>query len=232
MGYKVLLVEDDEEWALCVESGLKADGFAVESCALAARAFERIRRTEPDLVLLDLNLPDMGGLTWLTALRETEYGRELPVIIMSGRKNEDEVAQAFDLGIDDYLQKPFVVRELLARIRALLRRRFERAEQLGSPLSIGGIELDPARRLCLVRGKRVNLRPREFVLLEILMRKAGRVLSRTYLLETVWAMSRFSNTRAVDVTISRLRKRIGDPEGKNIETVETLGYCFRDPRLP
>ena len=182
-----------------------------------------------DLLILDSDLPDMPPMTFLHVLRETRYGRELPVVFVAERKTEESVAQAFALGVDDYLAKPVDPRELAARARAVLRRKFERAEHWGGALSIGGVEIDPSQRLCVAGGRRIVLRPREFELLEILMRKSGRVLTRPYLLETVWGMSGSADTRAVDAVVSRLRKSLGQRAAGLIQTVSKLGYTFRDP---
>ena len=138
------------------------------------------------------------------------------------------MAEAFSLGVDDYLQKPFDQRELRARIRAVLRRRFEAVEQWGGPLSVGEIETDSSQRHCLVEGKAVNLRPLEFAVLEMLMLKAGRVLSRSYLLNNVWHSASLSDIRAVDTVVSRLRKALGK-QGKTIKTVSKLGYYLAPP---
>lgn len=208
---------------------LKTQEFEVEGCDRAHQALERVFSRRPDLALLDLDLADMPGMTFLKALRATEQGRDLPVIVLSARKTDESVAEAFGLGADDYMVAPFDPRELVVRIRAVLRRKYERAEHWGSALSGGGIQIDPSQRRCIVDGKRVVLRPKEFELLEILMRKAGRILSRSYLLETVWDMSRSANTRAVDVMVSRLRRRLGRRAGRMIETVSKMGYCFRIP---
>jgi len=205
--------------------------FAIQQGQLATRTLEILRARNSDLLVLDSDLPDMPAMTFLHVLRETEYGKELPVIYVSERKTEESVAQAFGLGVDDYLVKPFDPRELLVRARAVMRRKYERLEHWGGSLSIGGVEIDPSQRLCVVGGKRIILRPREFELLEILMRKAGRVLTRPYLLETVWGMSVSADTRAVDAMISRLRKSLGKRACRLVETVSKLGYTFRDPEV-
>jgi DNA-binding response OmpR family regulator len=137
------------------------------------------------------------------------------------------VANAFDWGADDYILKGCQIPELLARIRAVLRRRFERAEPSGYAVARGPIALDPSRHECRVRKKIIALRPREFELLEILMRKAGRVLSRHYLLETVWGMNREAGTRAVDIGVSRLRQALGPHGSAWIETIPRFGYRCR-----
>lgn len=205
--------------------------FEVENCELASQALDKVLARRPDLALLDPDLPDMPGMTFLRALRATEPGKQLPMIVLSARKTEESVAEAFSLGVDDYLVKPFDPRELVVRIRAVLRRKYERAEHWGNAIAIAGIEIDPSQRRCLVEGKRVALRPKEFELLEILMRKAGRVLSRSYLLETVWDMSRDADTRAVDVMVSRLRKRLGRQGSKMIVTLSKMGYSFNNPEV-
>ncbi|MBI5244326.1 MAG: response regulator transcription factor [Elusimicrobia bacterium] len=228
MPYHLLLVEGDEQLGAGLAQFLRGE-FEVDLCRLAHEALDHLKSKRRDLLLLDLDVPDMDGLTFLRVLRETEAGRDLPVIVLSPRKTEDSVARTFSLGAEDYLVKPADPRELAARIRTVLRRRWERSEHWGSPLSIGGIEIDPSQRRTLVQGKHVTLQPREFELLEILMRKAGRVLTRAYLLETVWGMSSTADTRAVDVMVSRLRRRLGGRGKKLIETISKMGYCFRNP---
>lgn len=227
MPYFALVVDGDAAARNSLGTALKGE-FEVTSCGLAREALDHLRSTRPpDIVIVDYDLPDMEGLTFLKVLRETELGRNLAVIL-TGRRNSDErVLESFAVGIDDHLPKPFDLREMIVRVRAVLRRRYERLEHFGAALAVGPIEIDPSQRLCLVSGKRIPLQPREFELLEILMRKAGRVLSRVYLLETVWGMRHTAQTRAVDVMVSRLRRRLGGRAGKSIETVSKLGYCMR-----
>lgn len=205
-----------------------SDGeFAWSRCRLAREALEAVQRASPNLLVLGLDLPDMPGMTVLRVLRDTEHGRELPVIVVASAKSPQALKEAFELGADDFLVAPVDPRELAARARAVLRRKLLRQEHWGAPLTLAGIEIDPSQRSCLVRGKRVVLRPMEFQLLDTLMRRAGRVLTRVYLLETVWGMSATAQTRAVDVMVSRLRRRLG-ARGKLIETISKMGYCFRD----
>jgi DNA-binding response OmpR family regulator len=227
MPYFALVVDGDGSAQKTLGAALKGE-FEVATCGLAREALDHLRSTRPpDIIVVDCDLPDMEGLTFLKVLRETELGRNLAVIL-TGKRNSDElVLEAFNIGIDDHLPKPFDLREMLVRIRAVLRRRYERHEHFGNALTVGPIEIDPSQRLCLISGKRITLQPREFELLEILMRKAGRVLSRVYLLETVWGMRHTAHTRAVDVMISRLRRRLGGRGGHMIETVSKLGYCLR-----
>lgn len=227
MPYFALVVDGDSAAQKSLGVALKGE-FEVRTCGLAREALDHLRSTRPpDIVIADYDLPDMEGLTFLKVLRETELGRNLAVILTGHRNSEERVLEAFGIGIDDHLPKPFDVRELLVRMRAVLRRRYERLEHFGGALTVGPIEIDPSQRSCLVSGRRISLQPREFELLEILMRKAGRVLSRVYLLETVWGMRHTAQTRAVDVMVSRLRRRLGARAGGMIETVSKLGYCLR-----
>lgn len=229
MGYRLLLISHDKDrqelWASCVA----AIAATAASAGTGAAALKTALEQRFDLALLDLELPDMPGLDWLRIARQTAECQQLPVIALSPRKTDELLAEAFDWGADDFVELPCDAAELAARMRAVLRRRFERQESAGGPLVIGCFELDPGRHECRVRGKSVPLRPREFELLDILMRKAGRVLSRQFLLETIWGMSRFADTRSVDVAVSRLRKALGRRAGNWIETVERFGYRFRLP---
>lgn len=229
MGYRVLAVGDDD-WF--VESTREACAEAQHDLRFArtgAEAINELAADRNDLLLVDLQLPDVRGTSWLKLLRQTPFGRDLPVIALTRARSDGEMAEAYDAGADDYLEKGLPPAELAARIRAVLRRRFEREEAAGAAMAVGPFLVDPARHEVRLRGRRVELKPREFELLEILMRKAGRVLSRSYLLETIWGMSRMADTRAVDVGISRLRGRVGPRAARWIETVERFGYRFRVP---
>ncbi len=221
---KVLQVDPVQSAASAVSDG----EFEWSRCRLAREALESAHREPPNLLVLSLDLPDMPGLTLLKVLRDTEYGRELPVIVVAPAKTASSVKDAFELGADDYVVAPVDPRELAARARAVLRRKVQTRESWGTPLALSGVEIDPSQRQCVVKGRRVVLRPMEFALLDTLMRRAGRVLTRAYLLETVWGMSTSAETRAVDVMVSRVRKRLG-AAGRLIETVSKMGYCFRDP---
>lgn len=205
-----------------------SDEFTVESFGIAHELLERLRSGPANLLVVDHDFPDMPGMELLRVIRETAYGRDLPVIFISHNKTKESLAEAFGLGVDDYLQKPFDIRELRVRVRAVLRRRFEAMEHWGGPMAVGDIEIDPSQRRCLVAGERVSLRPLEFAVLEILMLKSGRVLSRSYLLNNIWHSASSADIRAVDTVVSRLRKALGK-HGKMIETVSKLGYYLVPP---
>ncbi len=228
MPYHLLFLSGQEAADTDLQRVLERE-YSRRVCARGDEALEEIKAFQPDLLILDLELGDMEGLTFLRVLRETSRGKDLPVIVLSDRKTDESVGAAFEYGAEDFMKRPVDPEELLARARVILRRNRERLDHWGTPLTVGEIEIDPSQRLCLVKGRRVSLRPREFELLEILMRKAGRVLRRSYLLENVWGMSSMAQTRAVDMVISRLRQKLGKRAGVLIETVTKLGYSLRTP---
>ena len=191
----------------CIEGG-----FLLEAAGSGAQGFKSIVASPPDLLFLDIGIHDIDGLSWLGILREMREGKGLPVVVTGENLGPEELARSFELGAEDCIVfRHCDPRELSARIRAVLRRRAAQPEQPAAALSLGPVELDPGRHRCYVGGKEVELRPREFELLEILMRKAGRVLSRPYLLESVWGMSSAANTRARRDVSRPLRRWAGKP---------------------
>ena len=228
MPYSLLLIDSDTRSNNLLDTAPKED-FRLEISKVAYKALEQLRSNPFDLILLGGKLADMPGMAFLRILRDMESGKEMPVIFLPEGRTDETMTEAFKLGVDDYLVKPYDPRELLMRIRAILRRKYERQEHWGGELTVADIHINPSQRQCIVDGKRINLRPLEFNLLDILMRKSGRVLSRAYLLTTVWDMSSSADTRAVDAMISRLRRSLGKRAGKLIETISKMGYCFRDP---
>jgi len=226
------LTSEDQELG---RAAAAAAGYSAAACLTGVEAakvmLEKATADRPgvDLALLEKELPDMSAPAWISMIRKTRFAENLPVVVLS-RQNcpESRIVEVFDAGADDFIQTPCAPQELAARIRAVVRRRAARGEE--SPvLEIGPILLDPGARQCRVRGKIAGLRPREFELLDLLMRKAGRTLSRPYLLETIWGMDKTANTRAIDVGVSRLRQALGARAGRWIETVERYGYRFKLP---
>jgi DNA-binding response OmpR family regulator len=213
---RVLVVEDEARIASFVTKGLRAQGFAVEHAATAAEAFEGVLRAEPDLIVLDLGLPDVDGTQLLTRLRDA--GHFMPVLILTARGEVADRVKSLNLGADDYLTKPFAFDELLARIRARLRRRDEARTPT---VRVGEVELDLRTRRVSVDGRPVDLTAREFSLLETLLRHPGQVLSRQQLLSGVWGFSFDPGSNLVDVYVGYLRRKLG--EGR-IETVRGAGY--------
>ena len=227
MPYFVLVLDGQAAAGEALAKSLRPD-FESAACTRSTQILEALQSTRPpDLLITDSEPPDMPGAAFLRAVRDSEAGAGIPIIVMGSRRSEEAVLAAFQLGIDDFVEKPFDSREMAVRAKAVLRRRYERLETSGTALKVGGVEIDPSQRSCMVQGRHVALQPREFELLEILMRKAGRVLSRVYLLETVWGMDSKARTRAVDMMVSRLRKKLGARGSRLIQTVSKLGYCFR-----
>jgi two-component system response regulator RegX3 len=220
----ILVVEDEEAIVRPLTAALERDGFAVEVAGTAARAIELGRTITPDLVLLDLMLPDGSGFD---VCRELTRSGDLPVIMLTARSDEADRIVGLELGADDYIVKPFSAREVIARIRAVLRRAAPRpAGDDDGPLDIGGLRLDPERRQVELDGEQLELARKEFELLERLMRAAGTVVTRQQLIEDVWDMNWFGSTKTLDVHISSLRKKLGDDPARPrfIHTVRGVGF--------
>lgn len=221
---RVLLVEDDPTIAEFVDRGLREAGFAVERAADGRTGFEKAVAETYDAAILDVMLPQMDGLTLIDALRAR--GIRMPVLILSARRTVDDRVRGLQAGGDDYLTKPFDFAELLARVQALIRRATGAAEP--TRLSVGDLSLDLLSRKVQRHAQLIDLRPREFALLEYLMRNAGRVVSKTSILSHVWGYNFDPNTNVVDVLVSRLRDRIDKPfAGKMLHTVRGVGYVLR-----
>lgn len=215
---RVLVVEDETKIAAFLERGLDEAGFDVTVEADGDRGYETALRVDHDVIVLDLMLPGRDGLSILRQLRAR--GNTVPVIILTARGELDEKLEGLDLGADDYLTKPFFIEELIARIHALGRRLTR--DQL-SLLSVGPVSLNLLTREVRAGDAPVELTRREFALLEYLARSPGRVLSRTQILERVWGYDFDPQTNLVDVTIRRLRKKLGEA-GAVIGTVRGVGY--------
>jgi len=214
---RLLVVEDEDRIASFLTKGLRAEGFAVDRVATGRDAMAAARDPNLDLVILDLGLPDVDGSRVLHELRRE--GVEVPVLILTARGDVDDRVEGLNLGADDYLAKPFAFDELVARVRARLRRRSGSAVMLKA----GGVELDLRTRRVKVGPKSVELTAREFSLLQTFMRHPGQVLSREQLLSRVWGFTFDPGSNLVDVYVGYLRKKLG--EG-SIETVRGVGYRF------
>jgi two-component system response regulator RegX3 len=238
----VLVVEDDESHALAVGVGLEHEGFAVVSVGDGLGALGAIESFCPDVVLLDVMLPGLSGIDICRRMRES--GSQIPVIMVSARSEELDVVVAMEVGADDYVAKPYRMRELVARIRAVLRRsklrpaRPEPEDTVDDPASgaieVGDVLLDPDRHEVRVRGEVVDLPLREFRLLEELMRNAGLLLTRETLLERVWGFDFEGDPKILSTLVNRLRARIEpDPDNPTrIVTIRGHGNRFERPRRP
>jgi DNA-binding response OmpR family regulator len=226
----VLIIEDDADIAELVRHALERDGaFRVRVEADGAAGLARALETPPDLILLDLNLPGMDGMEICRALRDHDSTRAVPLIMLTARVEESRRVAGLDAGADDYVSKPFSIKELLARVRALLRRSGAEAE-VENRVVAGRLEIDLGTRRVRDAGVEVRLTRKEFDLLTKLVRGKGRVLSREQLLDSVWGYEHQVTTRTVDVHVRQLRKKIGEPTAERIETVVGVGYRFRTGR--
>jgi DNA-binding response OmpR family regulator len=222
---RILLIEDEEKVARVVERGLKAELYAVDVAGDGKTAFACLRANSYELVILDLNLPDISGTEILTHIRQNHGS--LPVLVVTARDALEDKVENFERGADDYLTKPFSFTELALRVKALLRRGQHTARP--DVLQIGDLQLDKAAHQ-VKRGKHtLVLTAKEFALLEYLMSHPGRVLSRTMIMENVWDQSFEGLTNIVDVYIAQLRKKIDDSfEKKMLRTVRGVGYSLQE----
>ena len=222
---RILVVEDEASLALLLVYNLEAEGYQVEHVDNGDEAELRLAESPPDLVILDWMLPGVSGLEICRRLRAREGARDMPVIMLTARGDESERVRGLSVGADDYVVKPFSTPELMARVRALLRR--ARPERVASKLSAGDIDLDRDTRRVRRAGREIHLGPTEFRLLEYFMEKPGRVFTRGQLLDSVWGMSAEIDERTVDVHVGRLRKAlIRGREKDPIRTVRGAGYSF------
>jgi DNA-binding response OmpR family regulator len=226
MPLTVLLVEDERDIADLVRYHVEKAGMRFLHAADGGTALRLARAEAPDVALLDLMLPGLDGLEVCRQLRRDAATRRLPIIMLTARAEEVDRVVGLELGADDYVVKPFSPRELVARIRAVVRR-FEAAEASAERRVTGNLHVDEARHAVTVDGRPVDLTAKEFGLLAALMRVNGRVLSRDQLLETVWGYANAAEieSRTVDVHVRRLRAKLG-PEARRIVTVKAVGYRF------
>jgi two-component system, OmpR family, response regulator RegX3 len=225
---KVLLVEDESALAESISYSLLREGFSVVTAADGERAMDRFRADRPAIVILDLMLPKMSGLDVCRAIRRES---QVPILILTAKDAESDKVAGLELGADDYVTKPFSMRELVSRVRAHLRRA-EMALVAGTEgrLVGGPVEVDPESHEAFVRGEAVPLTPKEFDLLETLMARKGRLLTRQFLIAEIWGPDYFGDTKTLDVHIKRLRQKIEeDPHHPaHVVTVRGLGYKFVD----
>ncbi|MBD3868908.1 MAG: response regulator transcription factor [Acidobacteria bacterium] len=226
----ILIIEDDPDIALSLKYNLERNGpYQVDTAEDGVSGLRKAERSGPDLVLLDLNLPGMDGLEVCRKIRERRDTSSTAIIMLTARTDETQKIEGLDAGADDYVSKPFSVRELLARVRAQLRRAelAGNADEQESVLRSGATVVDLEGRRVKVDDALIELTRKEFDLLTALLRNRGRVLTRNRLLEHVWGYDYPGETRTVDVHIRRLRQKLGEDAGAAIETVVGVGYRYR-----
>ena len=225
MSTRILIVEDEEALALLLRYNLEAEGFTVDSAVRGDDAELRLQEQVPDLVLLDWMLPGLSGIELCRRIRARRESERLPIIMLTARGEEGDRVRGLGTGADDYIVKPFSVPELVARVRALLRR--SKPAHVANLLVAGDIELDRVSHRIRRGGRELHLGPTEFKLLEFLMQSPGRVFSREQLLDGVWGHDVYIDERTVDVHVGRLRKAINRPRQTDpIRTVRGSGYAF------
>ncbi|ABK44000.1 two component transcriptional regulator, winged helix family [Magnetococcus marinus MC-1] len=228
MSVNILIVEDERDLANTLEYSLKQEGFNAR-VALTGEEGMRIATVErwPDLVLLDLMLPGVSGIEVCRRMREEDGTRTMPVIMLTARGEEIDKVMGFEAGADDYVVKPFKVRELVLRIRAILRRVQPEQAESAALVTFGRLKVDLEGHRVWVDGEESSLTAMEFKLLTTFLSRKGRVQNRDTLLNDVWGVNAFVQTRTVDAHVKRLREKLG-PAGKYMETIRGVGYRFRD----
>ena len=225
MNARILIVEDEEPLTMLLRYNLEAEGYEVETSARGDEADTRLKESTPDLVVLDWMLPLMSGIEVCRQLRRLPETRRLPIVMLTARGEEGDKLRGLDAGADDYVTKPFSPSELIARLRAVLRR--SRPERDGETLQYQDLVMDLASHRVRRNGREVHLGPTEFRLLRHLLENQGRVFSREQLLDMVWGRDVYVEPRTVDVHIRRLRKAINaDEETDLIRTVRAAGYAL------
>jgi two-component system phosphate regulon response regulator PhoB len=219
---RILIVEDEPDLAELVRFHLAKAGYAAEVAHSGGAGLDAIRRSRPALVVLDLMLPDLSGTDVCREVRADAALRDLPILMLTARSEEVDRVVGFELGADDYVTKPFSPRELVLRVRAILRRAAGEP-QPAAVLESGALQLDLERHRCLASGAEVDLTAKEFRLLEVLMSRPGRVMTRQRLLDDVWGSDITVTERTIDTHLKRLREKLGTA-GESIETVRGVGY--------
>lgn len=224
---RILIVEDEDSLAESIRYNLEREGFAVRVADDGAAALEAFRADPPELVILDLMLPQVSGLDVCRAIRSEST---VPMIMVTAKDSEADKVTGLELGADDYVTKPFSMRELVSRVRANLRRArmVEPSSEVEQPLRGGPVELDVDRHEARVDGKTVSFPPKEFELLETFLRRKGRLLTRPFLIDEVWGSDYFGDTKTLDVHVKRIRRKIEEDPHRpvHLQTVRGLGYKF------
>jgi two-component system response regulator RegX3 len=224
----VLLVEDEPSITEPLAEALGREGFDTQIAGTVAESLELASRVDPDLVLLDVMLPDGSGYD---VCRELRQRSQVPIIMLTARGEEADRIVGLELGADDYVVKPFSAREVVARIRAVLRRTESTGRAEEKPIEIGEVRLDPAKREVTKDGQALELSRKEFELLRLLMQNAGSVVTREQAFEEVWDTNWFGSTKTLDVHVSGLRRKLGDDssEPRFLHTVRGVGFRFTSP---
>lgn len=224
---RILIVDDEPDILRVVKDVLESEHYDVQVAKNALETFRRLKDFVPDCIVLDLKLPGIDGLEICRTLKSDDKYRLIPILILSTKSEETDKILGLELGADDYVTKPFSSGELVARIKAILRRRNIAQEDSPSMISSGDLEMDMTEHTVRIKGKHVDLSPKEFELLYMLMKKKGKALNRRFFIESIWGYEYFGTTRTVDVHVNGLREKLGK-HGSKIKTIEGTGYKFED----
>lgn len=216
---RVLVVEDEKALAANIKAGLIEQGYAVDTAPDGEEGYYLATTEEYDAIVLDIMLPKMDGLELCRKLRTEKI--MTPILILTAKSSVEDIAGGLNTGADDYLTKPFSFVELTARLQALLRRKYQQAQNV---LTKGDLELDPIKHIALRGGKPCKLTPKEFAILEYLLRNQGIVITRTMIAEHVWDYNFEQDSNVIDVFVASIRKKIGDKGGKIIQTIHGVGF--------
>ena len=227
---KILIVEDEKDIRDLVELHLKKAGFETSLAPDGQKAFQKVQEFHPNLILLDLMLPQMDGKELAKILKAREETKDIPIVMLTAKAEEIDRIIGLELGADDYIAKPFSPRELVLRVKAVLKRAEKRLEtikaRLTEPFRIGELEIDEGNFQARLKGKPVDLTKTEFSLLAELAKSKGRLQTREALLEKVWGFDSYGDSRTIDTHLSRLRQKLGKA-GERIETIRGVGYRFQ-----
>jgi len=226
MKTNILVVDDEPDLLELIDTNLTAAGFNVVSAASGREALRLARELRPQLILLDVMLPELDGLEVCKLLRHDPATRSIPIVMLTARAAEIDRVLGLELGADDYITKPFSVRELVLRVKKLLNRQPARDADAGH-IRFGGLDIDPSRHRVAFRGRELDLTLTEFKLVALLAERRGRVQSREHLLRDVWGYNNLIDTRTVDTHMRRLRAKLG-PAAKLLDTVRGVGYRFHE----
>lgn len=225
----IAIIEDESNIVELVKYNLDREGYHTISANNGKKGLELVRQELPDLIILDLMMPELDGISVCKQLRSDPQTKSIPIIILTAKSEEADRVLGLEMGADDYVTKPFSPRELVARVRAVLRRSGNVGDEEVEIIEIGDIKMDLRQHLARVRGQEVELTPKEFDFLKLLLINPGRAFTREFLLEHLWGYEYFGDTRTVDVHVRRLRQKIEtDPADPiYLETVRGVGYRFR-----
>lgn len=228
---KILVVDDEPDVTDLVAYHLKAKGFHVETLNDATASIAKARGSNPDLIILDIMMPDLSGIQVCRILRADPKLAKVPIIFLTAKAEPHDRIEGLESGADDYLSKPFSPKELVLRVESILRRVAAPKEPVATKLRVGDIQLDSDTHRVTVKGEALDLTATEFKLLRIMMERQGRVQTREHLLLNVWNYSTEIETRTVDTHVRRLREKLGDEAGW-VETIRGVGYRIADKKLP